>query len=144
MSAANPVPLAVPPRRIGRSILAILAGIPCGVLPTLATDILLHRIGVFPPLGQYTSDGPLVLATFYRAVYGILGAYIIARLAPNRPMLHVMIAAGIGILVTTLGAIATWNQNLGPHWYSIALIVLCVPQAWLGAKLYLRRSCSVS
>ena len=142
MTTANPVPLSVPSRHLGRSILAILAGIPAGVIPTLLTDYLLQRVGCFPPTGGYASNGPLAFATFYRIVYGVFGSYVIARLAPNRPMLHVMIAAAIGFLVNTAGAIATWNSNLGPHWYPIALVVLTIPQAWLGAKLFLRNSTS--
>ena len=35
-----------------------------------------------------------------------------------------------------VGAVATWNAGLGPHWYPIALVVLALPQAWLGGKLY--------
>src|SRR5258708_19213074 len=77
-----------PPRRIGRSIGAVLAGIVAGVILTLATDIVLHGIGVFPPWGQPVSDGPLLLATAYRAVFGIVGSYIPARLPPYRPLPH--------------------------------------------------------
>jgi hypothetical protein len=31
---------------------------------------------------------------------------------------------------------ATWNKNLGPHWYPIALVILAIPQCWLGGKLF--------
>ena len=129
--------LATPPRRLGQSVWAIFAGFLFVVVVTLLTDALLHKLGVFPPLGQYTSDRPLFLATFYRAVYGVIGSYITARLAPNRPMFHALLGGCIGIVLATLGAIVTWNQNLGPHWYSIALVVLALPQSWLGAKLFL-------
>jgi hypothetical protein len=72
-----------PPRRIGRSIAAALAGMFVGVIVTLGTDVVLHAIGVFPPWGQSMVgfDGPLLLATIYRTVYGVAGSYIIARLA---------------------------------------------------------------
>jgi hypothetical protein len=31
----------------------------------------------------------------------------------------------------------TWNKGptFGPHWYPLALIVLAMPQAWVGGKL---------
>jgi hypothetical protein len=52
-----------------------------GIIPTLGTDAVLHAIHVFPPWGQSMVgfDGPLLLATVYRTVYGVLGSYIIAR-----------------------------------------------------------------
>jgi hypothetical protein len=55
-------------------------------------------------------------------------------------MRHALIGGCIGIALGTLGAVVTWNRNLGPHWYPIALIVLAIPQSWLGAKLFLRKA----
>jgi hypothetical protein len=54
-----------------------------GIVVTLGTDIVLHKIGVFPPWGSSLVgfDGALLLATVYRTVYGIAATYIIARLA---------------------------------------------------------------
>src|SRR5206468_8417059 len=90
-----------------------------------------------PPLGQWTPSGPLAVATAYRIVYGIIGAYIVARLAPNRPMLHALISGAIGVVASAAGAAATWNRNLGPHWYSVALIITAMPCAWAGGKIRL-------
>jgi len=126
-------------RTIGRSVWAIVAGFLFVVILSIVTDAVFHMLGVFPPLGEYTPDKPLILATAYRAVFGIFGSYITARLAPYSPMRHAIIGGLIGILLGTVGAVVTWNSNLGPHWYSIALVVLGLPQAWLGAKLYLGR-----
>lgn len=130
------------PRRLGRSVAAILIGIVVGVALTLATDAVLHRVGFYPPLGQTTPDGPLVVATAYRIVFSVLGSYIIARLAPNRPMFHALISGVIGVVVSTIGAVVTWNHEppLGPHWYPVALIVTALPCAWLGAEIYLTQS----
>ncbi len=74
---------AQPPRRLGRSIGAVLAGMIVGIVVTLVTDAVLHAIHVFPPWGasMVGFDGVLLLATGYRTVYGVLGSYIIARLA---------------------------------------------------------------
>jgi hypothetical protein len=126
-------------RRIGRSILALLAGFIIGAALSLGTDEILHLTHVFPPWGQPVSDPPLMLATAYRIVYGILASYIIARLAPSRPMLHAMIGGCIGLVVSTAGAVATWNAGpaFGNHWYPVALIVTALPTAWVGAKIRL-------
>jgi hypothetical protein len=129
-----------PPRRIGRSVLAVLAGIVAGIAITLGTDEILHIIGVFPPWGasMVGFDGALLLATAYRTVYGVLASYIIARLAPDRPMMHALLGGFLGLVVSIAGAAATWNKGpaFGPHWYPLALIVLAMPQAWIGGKLY--------
>ena len=112
-----------------------------GIALTLGTDEILHIAGVFPPWGQSMVgyDGALLLATAYRVVYGILGSYITARLAPNRPMLHALVGGVIGFIVSIVGAVATWNGGpaFGPHWYPLALIVTALPSAWVGGKLRL-------
>jgi len=38
-----------PPRRIGRSVAAVLTGMVVAIAVTLGTDIVLHAVGVFPP-----------------------------------------------------------------------------------------------
>ena len=130
-----------PPRRIGRSIGALLAGMLAGIILTIGTDIVLHVIGIFPPWGQSLVgfDGALLLATVYRTVYGVVGSYIIARLAPDRPLQHALVGGVVGLVVSTLGAALTWNKGpaFGPHWYPLSLIVLAMPQAWVGGKLRL-------
>jgi hypothetical protein len=133
-----------PPRRTGRSIGAVLAGMFVGILLTIGTDIVLHVIGVFPPWGHSMVgfDGVLLVATGYRTVYGVAASYIIARLAPDRPMQHALVGGVVGFAVSILGAAVTWNKGpaFGPHWYPLALIVLAIPQAWVGGKLYEMRS----
>lgn len=124
-------------KRTGRSIWAVVAGFLVVVLLSIGTDAVLHAARIYPILGQRMSDGLFVLATVYRTVYGILGSYVTARLAPNKPMKHALMGAAIGTVIATAGAIATWNKDLGPHWYPIALILTAFPTAWIGAKLRL-------
>ncbi len=125
-----------------RSVGAVVAGALVGIILSISTDALLHLVGVFPPLGQPADDGPLALATAYRTIYGVAGAFITARLAPHRPMLHAMVLGTLGLIASAAGAAATWNKGpaFGPHWYPVALIVLAIPTAWAGAKLYMKRS----
>jgi hypothetical protein len=122
-------------RRIGRSIFALLAGMLTAIVLSLGTDMALHAAGLTPPLGQPMSDSWLLVATTYRTIYGVIASYIVARLAPNRPMLHALIAGFIGLAVSILGAVATWNKGMGPHWYPLSLVILALPPAWLGGKL---------
>jgi hypothetical protein len=129
------------PSRVLRSIGAVLAGMIVGIALTLGTDELLHLTHVFPPWGDSMAgyDGALLLATVYRTVYGIAASYITAKLAPHRPLLHAMVGGVLGLLVSIVGAVATWNKEpaFGPHWYPLALIVLALPSAWAGGKLRL-------
>ena len=127
-----------PPRRIGRSIGAVLAGMLAVIVLSIGTDVVLHATGVFPPWGQPASDALLLLATAYRTVYGVAGGYIAARLAPDRPMTHALALGVVGLAASILGAVVTWNKGpaFGPHWYPLALIVLAMPQAWAGGKLW--------
>ena len=127
----------------GRSIIAVLAGMFIAIVLTILTDVILHAVGVFPPLGASMTgyEGALVLATVYRTIYGVAGCYITARLAPRQPMRHALIGGFIGLVVSLLGAIATWNKGpaFGPHWYPVALIILALPTAWLGGKIRVRQ-----
>jgi peptidoglycan/LPS O-acetylase OafA/YrhL len=112
-----------------------------GIALTLSTDELLHIAGIFPPWGQSMVgfDTALLLATAYRTVYDVAGSYIIARLAPDRPMQHALAGGVVGLVVSIVGAAATWNSGpaFGPHWYPVALIITALPCAWVGGKLRL-------
>jgi len=125
------------PSHIGRSIGAVLAGIVAVVILSLGTDIVLHAVGVFPPWGQPVGDNPLLLATIYRTVYSVVGSYITARLAPDRPMQHTLAGGVVGLVVSIAGLAVTWNKGpaFGPHWYPLALIALAMPCAWAGGTL---------
>jgi hypothetical protein len=119
-----------------KSVGAVLAGIVAGIILTLATDEILHLAGVFPPWGKPAGDNSLLLATAYRVVYGAVGSYIAARLAPDHPMAHALAVGFVGLVVSAVGAAVTWNRGaeFGPHWYPLALIVIALPCAWAGGK----------
>ena len=131
-----------PQQQIGRSIAAVLAGLVVGAVLSIATDMLLHAAGIFPPLGRPMADSLLLLATVYRTIYSVLGAYITARSAPNRPMHHALVLGALGAVVCLIGVLTTWNRvdEFGPHWYPIALTVLALPQCWLGGKIFVLQS----
>ncbi len=126
-----------PQRSILRSVGAVLAGLLFVIIITTATDALLHATGIFPPWGKPMSDSLFLLAFAYRIVYGIVGGYITARLAPNQPVKHALLLGVVGFVLSLAGAVATWNRGpeFGPKWYSLALIVIAIPTAWLGGKL---------
>src|SRR5216683_1879127 len=118
-----------------KSIGAALVGIFTGGILTVATYIVLHVTGVFPPLGQPTGDALLLLATAYRIPFNIAGSYVVARLAPDRPMQHALASGVVGLVACIAGAVVTWDKGLGSHWYPLALIALAMPCAWAGGRL---------
>jgi hypothetical protein len=129
------------PRRIGRSIGALFAGFVAVVILSIGTDVGLHAAGIFPPLGTVMSDPLLGLATVYRSVYAIVGSYITARLAPDRPMQHALAGGVVGLVLSIVGAAMAWNKvaTLGPHWYPLALVATAMPCAWIGGKIRVRQ-----
>jgi hypothetical protein len=125
------------PRRPLRSTWAVVAGVLTIAVLSLGTDQLFHTLEVYPPWGQPMHDAGLnLLALSYRIVYGILGGYITARLAPHSPMRHALIGGVIGLVLSAAGALTAIRLNLGPSWYPIALALSAVPCAWLGGRWY--------
>ncbi len=119
-----------------KSILAVVAGVIFIVVVTSLVDYGLHVAGVFPPMEQPITDGLAALATAYRVVISIAGAWLTAWLAPRRPMKHAMALGYVGVALGLIGVAVTWNLGLGPRWYPLALVVLAIPQCWAGGKLY--------
>lgn len=127
----------VPARRLGRSIFALLAGIAVGVVLSIGTDWGMGAMGVAPAQNERWPDQLLLGAALYRSIYGVIAGYVIAWLAPNRPMGHALLAGALGMLASALGAIAAWSSTTGQHWYPIVLVLTALPTAWIGAKLRL-------
>jgi hypothetical protein len=123
--------------RLMRSVVAVIVGAFVGIVLSVGTDLLLRVTGILPGPDQVASNPVLLLAPGYRTIYGILGSYITARLAPFRPMAHAMVLGLMGLVANILGTVTTWNKGpaFGPHWYPITLIVLALPTAWAGAQI---------
>jgi len=119
-----------------RSLLAVIAGFVVTAVLSLVTDVVLHVLHVFPPWGELMSSGLFVLATVYRVAFTVLGGFVTARIAPRKPMTHVLVLGIIGIFAATAGLAATWNQGpeFGPKWYPILLVVTALPCVWIGGQ----------
>ena len=119
-----------------RSIGAVVAGVLTIVVVTTLVDVLLHQVGVFPPMGAPLDDRLALIASSYRLVISIGGAWLTARLAPARPLQHALILGGVGTVLGLAGVAATWGKGMGPTWYPVSLAVLALPQCWLGGKIF--------
>lgn len=120
-----------------KSIGAVAAGVFFIIIVTTFVDLGLHAAKIYPT--EKLTDGLAVLASSYRLVISIAGAWLTAKLAPANPLKHALILGGVGTLLGLVGVVATWNLDLGPRWYPISLAVLAVPQCWFGGWLYARR-----
>jgi len=121
-----------------KSIGAVLAGVVSVFVLSLGTDVVLHATGVFPPWGQPMGEGLFGFALAYRLVYGIVGGYLTARLAPERPLRHAVWLGVVGTVLSIIGAAGTWNKGpeFGPKWYPLSLVVTALPCSWAGGKLH--------
>jgi len=122
-----------------KSVAAVVMGALVGILLSTASDAVMRAMGYFPVGRQPMGDGPFAAATLYRTLYGVVGAYLTARLAPDRPLMHALILGSLGFVASIVGAAAMWGRlpALGPKWYAIALVVLAIPTAWVGGTLRL-------
>lgn len=128
---------ATPGPNILRSIAAVIAGLLIIFALSLGTDVVMHATGIFPPWFQPMATPLWLVALAYRSVFAVLGCYITARLAPNQPMKHAILLGVIGLFLSMVGVVSTWNAGpeFGPKWYPLALVASSLPCAWLGGKL---------
>jgi hypothetical protein len=118
------------------SVLAVVAGFVFVVITHTATDAILEAAGVLtPPDKGFPQPWMLALALAYRAFFIVIGSYITALLAPERPMLHSWILGALGLLGSIAGVFAAIAMKLPDMWYPIALVIVTLPCAWLGGKL---------
>ena len=120
-----------------KSIGAIIAGFATVVILSIVTDIILENAGIM--ITEPFAKNPvwlIVIIIAYRTVFNTFGCYLTARLAPSKPMKHAIILGIIGVLLATVGLIVMWD--VPPRWYPITLIILTMPAAWLGGKLFLK------
>jgi len=127
-------------RDILKSVGAVLAGLIFIGITHTGTDAILETIGVLPKGNLHVGTGLILVVIGYRAVLSLIGCYITALLAPKSSMKHALALGIVGVLLSTAGAIATANMNLGPSWYAWTLVVISLPTAWLAGKLYELRS----
>lgn len=80
------------------SVGAVAAGFIVTALASTDADAVMHAAGIFPSVPRLMSYPLFALAAGSRALFTIAGGYITARLAPDRPMRHAWILAGIGLV----------------------------------------------
>jgi hypothetical protein len=120
-----------------RSFLAVVVGFVAVVALSIGTDALLAYT-LFPCLAHSeASTNVWLLIVGYCSVYSVIGGYLTARLAPNRPVGHAVVLGVIGLAVGLLG-VFFGPRGAGPAWYPIAIAAQALPFSWLGGWISAR------
>ena len=121
---------------IWRSIGAVLAGFFMGAILSIAADQIFERMGIMN-MASFKSNPwwIILLVIVYRFIFNVTGCYITARLAPDKPMKHAMVIGVVGTFLGIIGSVIMWDQAVA--WYNIAIIVISIPSAWIGATLFI-------
>lgn len=118
-----------------RSIVAIVVGFVLIGALSIGTDTIVMQAfpGEFNEAGRTSNLSILMLMAAYVAVYAIIGCYITARLAPDRPMRHALILGALGLVMNIVATVSLWGT--APAWYFILNLLLVMPYAWLGGRI---------
>ena len=125
-------------KNIFKSVGAILLAFIVSALLSVATDFLLEAIGVLsdPSEGLFIT-WMIIVVLFYRAIYLALAGFLVARLAPSKPMTHAMILGVTGTIITLLALLDPTFDEKAPIWFVITLAGITIPSIWLGVKIEL-------
>ena len=120
-----------------KSVLAVVAGFVFTVVVTLALDVLMNRIGMFSRHAVNVTTGAWLIAVAYRFVVGTAGAWITAKFAPHRPLLHALIGGAIGTAIGLVGLVMAMikGPEMGPLWYAFAVLIMILPASYIGGSL---------
>jgi uncharacterized membrane protein len=116
-----------------KSIGAVFAGLLVVGIGSDATDFALAAIMPAYDIQHGLTPAMYGVAIVHRTLWGILGGFVVAKLAPRAAMTHAIVLGAIGTMLNVLGMIAMWS--VGDHWYPITLAVTSIPATWLGGVL---------
>ena len=125
-------------KTIFKSIGAVLAGFVLGAVLSIGADFLMDRMGIMS-MENFKQTPFLIICTviMYRFIFNVIGSYLTARLAPNKPMKHVIIIGVIGTVLGLLGSFVMWDKAI--PFYNVAIILISLPSAWLGGQLFIKK-----
>ena len=123
-------------KNIFKGIGAILLAFVASALLSILTDYLLEAIGVLPnPEKGLFETWAILLVLFYRGAYTILAGFIVAKVAPNKPMLYAVILGIIGTTITVISNSRPEVADKAPLWYGYTLAAITIPCLWLGVRI---------
>jgi heme A synthase len=129
-------------KSIFQSIGAVLAGY---LVSAILTGVTIAVLGVLFP-ESYTAENIawVIFNVIYGCAFAVIGGYVVARLAPMRPLTH---ATVLGVLMAIFALITGYAMSSAPPspeyvnqpgWYYPVLAITVLPSILLGAWLYIR------
>ena len=116
-----------------RSIIAVIAGFVLTFALNMGTSFGLAALSPAFSARPLTDPAWLIGICAYVGVFGIVGCYVTARLAPSRPLLHALIMGGIALAMSIPMTISMWND--APAWFNVYNLLAVMPYAWIGGTL---------
>lgn len=125
-----------------KSLGAVVAGY---VVIAVLTIVTISTLAVlFPASYQPENTGWVILNVIYGCLFAAVGGYLTARLAPTRPLWHVL---ALGIFMALFSGLTAWavasapadsEYARQPGWYYPALTLLAIPCVLMGYAVYVR------
>jgi hypothetical protein len=118
-----------------RSVLAVLAGFMLVAVLDLGGEFAARMIvpDSFDTYGNVSDTGLRWVTLAYSSLFGVLGAFVTARLAPSRPVKHALILGAVLLVIAIWVTVRTWETH--PAWYHIVALIFVLPESWLGGVL---------
>lgn len=124
--------------KIFKSISAIIIGIVVGALLSVLTDFFMDTAGVIDADNfKQTPVAILCVIIAYRFLFNVIGSYITASIAPQKPMAHSIVLGLIGLGVSIAGFFLMADE--ATLFYNLGITLISFPSAWVGGKLYIRK-----
>lgn len=127
-----------------KSIGAILAGY---FVSAILTGVTISVLGMlFPASYNPENVGWVVFNVMYGCAFAVIGGYVLARLAPSKPMIHAWV---LGILMALFAVLTGYMVSSAPsspeytsqpNWYYPVLAITVLPSILLGAWFYTRKN----
>jgi len=125
-------------KNIFKSIGVILLAFISIALLSIVTDFLLESIGMLPdPKKGLFDTWAIILVLVYRGIYTIFAGFIIAKLAPSKPILHAIILGAVGIIITILATNDPSFADKAPLWFGYTMAAITIPCLWVGVNIQL-------
>ncbi len=116
---------------------AVLAGFVTIFILSGVTSAILVNIGVYPNGKLPLHGSPLVIIGILvsQAIFYMAGCFVTAKLAPFKPIRHVLVVGGVGAILNLLTALGMMKDTAS-FWFFLALAIMSLSIAWLSGKLY--------
>jgi hypothetical protein len=122
-----------------KSVGSVVAGLATIIVLSGLASIIMTTTGIFPG-GKLPLHGSLLVVIGilgYQAAIYLAGCFATIKLAPSKPVGHVLVLGGIGATLNLLSGLGLAMKDGAVYfWFYLGLSVLSLLTAWLSGKLY--------